>query len=172
MYRVICSSFLETKQLRSIGIQRRKLPCTPLTTCGGVPELDGMGRPQSFCFGPRGRNGCSCNLPLSAVRTPCIYNRAKGIGPVLPPRRRLHHPATISFRYVSVPRLLALVAVFFESRACSRRLKSCSRLFHWFPSRRSLLGHSSSFESSEAVVESSPACLACSQHDVPLTRFR
>lgn len=111
-----------------------------------------MGRPQSFCFGPRGRNGCSCNLPLSAVRTPCIYNRAKGIGPVLPPRRRLHHPATISFRYVSVPRLLALVAVFFESRACSRRLKSCSRLFHWFPSRRSLLGHSSSFESSEALV--------------------
>jgi hypothetical protein len=149
VYRVICSSFLETKQLRSIGIQRRKLPCTPLTTCGGVPELDGMGRPQSFCFGPRGRNGCSCNLPLSAVRTPCIYNRAKGIGPVLPPRRRLHHPATISFRYVSVPRLLV-----------------------WFPSRRSLLGHSSSFESSEAVVESSPACLACSQHDVPLTRFR
>lgn len=81
-----------------------------------------------------------------------MYSMAKGIGPVLPPRRRIHHPATISFRYVSVPRLLALVAVFFESQVCSRRLRSCSRFFDWFPSRRSLLGHSSSFESSEALV--------------------
>nr|ACG48797.1 hypothetical protein [Zea mays] len=93
--------------------------------------------------------GVAVICPFQPCERP-VYNRAKAKGhrsgfssaspPSSPCNDLLATTTTIFF-----------VALFFES-LCSRRVKSCSRFFDWFTSRRSLLGHSSSFESSEALV--------------------